>query len=297
MSMSPNRKRPQCHTCNTPMAGHKRPNGAPICPTNAYSPPPTDHLHSRGDSQTPSPRSSRSPSRSRSRTPTQKRSPISHLPKRGRWVNPNFVENPPAQYPPSERPGRDTPLTWVSTELNEDQPLVKHEAESVDPRQSPDVVEYIVGESVSSSSSSSSSAPTRLRRTLTWLGNSTPLATILSTHRNEITSVTQRARENGLHTALAHFPSGGVKREPSALQRQSSWWVIIGRDAGAVAHLADLHEKDAIGALDYGQRNERVGTYPVEMHPNNIGPGSLIIYGLICVMAGAIICFWLLNLT
>ncbi|KAK7696186.1 hypothetical protein QCA50_000837 [Cerrena zonata] len=282
------------------MAGHKRPNGAPICPTDDYSPPPRDHLNSRSESQTPSQTPSRSSSRSssRSRTPTPaKRSPISLLPKRGRWINPNFIENPPPQRAPSERPGRDTPETWVSTELNEEQPLVKHEVESDDYRRSPDVVEQIVRASISSSSSSSSSSSgsTRLQRTLTWIGTSTPLATVLSTPRHEITRITQRARDNGLHTAIAHFPQGNVKRETSALQRQSSWWVIVGRDAGAVTHLADLHEKDAIGALDYGQRNETIGAYPAEPHYHNIGPGILVLYGLFCASCATVFIIWWMS--
>lgn len=46
MSLSPSlRKRPHCHTCGTPMAGHKRENNLPICPvkheSGLNSPPPS----------------------------------------------------------------------------------------------------------------------------------------------------------------------------------------------------------------------------------------------------------------
>jgi hypothetical protein len=59
MTVTPGRKQPICRTCNTPMAGHRRPHGAPVCPLGPlsgspppeqkYRPPPTeiidDHDH------------------------------------------------------------------------------------------------------------------------------------------------------------------------------------------------------------------------------------------------------------
>lgn len=282
--MSPNRKRPQCHTCNHPMAGHKRPNGAPVCPTSA-SPQPQDSL--------PSPPTSPSPGSSR-----QTKRTITALPTSGRWVNPNFVEPSRAPALTSER--RDTPMTWVSTEPADDQPPVKNETQTAAPRPSPDVIECMVNESVSTSSpSSSSSTSTRLQRTLTWLGSGVPLATVFSTPREEITALTRGARERGLHAGIAHFPRDVVKREPSSvnspLERQSSWRVFIGRDAGAVTHLVNLHEKDAIGALDYGQRNERVGAYPPDTQPSQAG--IFILYGLFCSGLTTLMMFWLLSST
>ncbi|KAI0331323.1 hypothetical protein GY45DRAFT_1360960 [Cubamyces sp. BRFM 1775] len=44
---SSERKKPTCHTCGHPMAGHKRPNGSPVCPRDSASP-------ARSLSQTPS---------------------------------------------------------------------------------------------------------------------------------------------------------------------------------------------------------------------------------------------------
>ena len=296
------------------MAGHKRPNGQPICPEDSFTPQPHDDLRWRSHSVSEG--SSRSRSRSRTPRPKQRATllddiPENEIPVNARWVNPNYVEpslpeSSPPEPEPEETPSssRDPPETWVDTELNEeDPPPMKHETESVDPRRhySPDPVEQITR-----SLTSKSSNP--LSRTLSWVGSSTPLVTVLNTPKEEITKLTKRARENGLHTAIAHLPRiGEAKGEQSSngLTRLSSWNIIIGKDAGTVAHITSLHERDAIGALDFGQRNERIGTYrladdiaaaadPTIYH---ISICALISFGFLCVAGGGLVMIYVMSMT
>lgn len=295
--MSPTRKRPQCHTCNTPMAGHKRPNGQLLCPgTDAYMAAP--ELASRAHS----PRSSRS--RSVTPIPPPKNPPPTQFPTRGRWINPNYVEDPNLPQPQpgevdvaeSEEPEfRDTPETWVSTELNDDAPPVKHEPNSITPRNSPDAIDALVHHSIASSSSS---PLTRLRSTFSWLGESTALATVFSTTRHQVPNLMDKARDFGLHAAMAHVPHEPVKRETSSVGRQQSWRVFLGKDAGVVMHLATLHEKEALGALHFGQRNERVGAYPEAVTPPpvlSIPIGTFLLFGLFCSGLTVLFVMWALS--
>lgn len=116
-----------------------------------------------------------------------------------------------------------------------------------------------------------------------------PLASVFRTPKEDISAITNAARSHGLYTALMHHPHPNtpdthVKAESStatstSIKAQSSWWVVLGKDAGAVTHLADLHEKNAIGALEFGQRNEKVGAYPPEasLPPTSLGTWLLLL--------------------
>lgn len=291
------------------MAGHKRPNGTPVCPKD------TDRRSPEENSPVSSPSASSSPS-----PPPLRRESTVIFPKH--YENPNFVEQLPPRPEiygrPADRVG--TPNTWVSTEPADDI-FIKHETmwegiqiEPVDdgliPAASP-------GPSSASSSSSSSSASS-LRRTFTnILRNSRPVASLFSAPRDEVDAITQEARQNGLFTGLIHRPRPSiVKQEPppsppsastgrraGGLERTTSWWVVLGHSAEAVGHLLDMQDRSQMATVtahlppsrDMMRQTDSpvtVGAYPVDVQSIRNSYLDIILGG----MVGGFIMFYLLCL-
>ncbi|KAI0722656.1 hypothetical protein C8Q76DRAFT_719630 [Earliella scabrosa] len=169
------------------------------------------------------------------------------------------------------------------------------------------------------SSSSSRTILKRMSRGLsTVIGRGTPLASLYGTPREEVTAIAAAAQARGLHTRVLHREHD-VKAEPTTPTRTTpareySWWVAVGRDRGAVDALVDaqtprkptreLPAEDESAALpvdtvepyDYAQglvreRNERVGTYPVD--PVRIR--STFIDTLIAGAVGGLVMFYCLS--
>ena len=209
------------------MAGHKRPFGQPICPdfndpidgtAKAASPPPEIDIV------------------------------IPPIPPGGfyHYVNPNFVERDPPQNPPSQRPERaETPMTWVSTEPADEVP-VKREPVFINEYHHRQTIRIERSHSVASSLTSTSSS--YIRRIQQALTTSIPLASMFRTPRQDLSEVTRAARAEGLYTALVaqSRPRGG---DGELSLSQQSWKVVIGQDAGTVAELADMYERDTVGTL------------------------------------------------
>lgn len=265
---TPKRKKPQCQKCGSPMAGHKRPLGSPVCPNQTSpSPPPSSAKSKLFPPSSPAP--SNDPYKDRRFEYDAQSSLI-------RYINRNFFDATTGPPPPVNITRQDArSQSWISTEPADDIPLpVKLEGHT----EVIDADSYVNdAASVASISSVSSSSTVRIKRSITQLlSNSIPLASIFRTPKEDISAVTKVARSNGLYTALMHYPRPDasvtrVKAESStsssassmSLTGQSSWCVVLGSDAGAVTHLADLHEKNAIGALEFGQTNGKAGTSPL----------------------------------
>ncbi|KAI0960139.1 hypothetical protein AcW1_004743 [Taiwanofungus camphoratus] len=271
--MSP-RKRPLCHTCGSPMAGHKRPRGSPVCPGLEASPPP-------------------SPA---GRNPLRRTAAVAdfEIPDSGYWHrrNPNWVER---EASPVDDEHHST-SSWVHTEPAEDAAADRAEEQlrDEDKVSGEDDDYHSVSDSSSSQSTASSSS---VKRSLTGLlMTSRHLASLFSTPPEAIPAVTRAARKHGLTTGLIRRPLSDqgqdVKSEdndvPIAhgtnLGRQSSWWMVMGQDPEAVSHLLDLHQGDAEGHLGqtlHSRTKGNVGAYPVDV--SSIRPTFLDV-----IIAGAI---------
>ncbi|OJT07106.1 hypothetical protein TRAPUB_2040 [Trametes pubescens] len=315
---SSSRKKPVCHSCGEPMAGHKRPNGSPICPRDSASPSPP---RSRTQTTTP-PRASGGTTLLSRISPEDVRSSPTES---GYWrrPNPNWVE--PAHYARMSAPQvpqrGDTVASWHSTELDE----VSVASLPQRARLSQDSVEEVEREDVDASdaeyanSRSQSSSFTSVTRQISKLfGRSTPLASVFSAPSEEVDAIENVAHEHGLSTAVIHRPRAIVKAEPtspgsavggrsrSTLARESSWWVFVGRDRSAVDALAGSQTRTALAAAaakperepyDYDtglvkERNEGVGAYPVD--PRTVRQNFCDV--IIAAVVSAFCAVWFLSL-
>ncbi|THH30339.1 hypothetical protein EUX98_g3856 [Antrodiella citrinella] len=208
------------------MAGHKRPFGVPICPDFDEPLPPK--------AGSPIPRAELI---------------IPVLPPGGFFhhINPNYIERNPLPLPSSQPERADSPMTWVSTEPADDVPVKREPVTYVDEFHHHRHVRVERSQSVTSSVTSSSSY---IRRIQHALSTSTPLASMFRTPRQDISGVTKAARAEGLYTALIHQPRPIYDdAEPSSSTSRMSWRVVVGQDAGQVAELADMYERDTMGGL------------------------------------------------
>lgn len=217
------------------MAGHKRPNGTPVCPPKSSPAKLPEYPKSDDDD---------------------------HIPQIGKFyhfVNPNYREQLSPQAVEFERARRTgTPCTWVSTEPADDIPSVKHERtlQRADAQHLPDV--EITGfrssqSSAGSSISVTSTTSSRFRRNFySALTTSVPAVSLFATPRDEISTLTEAARMNGLHAGFMRSPRSEVKEEGSGgrVKRLYSWWVLMGKDPVAVEYLLQLQERADIARLD-----------------------------------------------
>ncbi|KDQ64219.1 hypothetical protein JAAARDRAFT_219765 [Jaapia argillacea MUCL 33604] len=221
------RKRPHCHTCGSPMAGHKRRNGTPVCPEDSDSDVDegtstqvhhhhTDNLRDEEEellvpngtppSPPPSPRSS--PARGQRRRMV----PEVVIPTNRSWRrrNPNWVD------PNVQARARIVPIddveedgSVVSTVLNSDHAKAEsnqdlgggfEDEEGEDENYHPGLAE----------SSSTSSSAVRSHGSISLidrvLSTSTPLASLFSTPAQDVANLQLTARELGLHTGLLRKP-------------------------------------------------------------------------------------------
>jgi len=254
------------------MAGHKRPNGAPICPPQALPPTPISARPRR-----------------LTRTNATSYSDVQQFVSgtTGHRRNPNWVER--AATPPVDEDER-SHASWVPTEPADDGAEEGFGFGYLDDE------EKVQGdeEDSRSDSAASQSSSSSVRRTISQaLLNSIPLASLFSTPREDIPAITKAARRQGLAMGLLRAPDvlgQGVKSEDmdgtheANIGRQNSWWVVMGRDQGAVSHLLDLNESSAKDQQDEvlsSYANGRVGAYPLD-------PRSIRMTFLDVIIAGAI---------
>ncbi|KAI0776152.1 hypothetical protein BD413DRAFT_526847 [Trametes elegans] len=319
------RKKPVCHTCGYPMAGHKRPNGSPVCPRESASPSPSQS-RSRSLSRTPARDSTEPPSLlSRISPPGVTFSPTPS----GYWhrQNPNWVV--PEHYAriPSHAvhhvPQRgDTVGSWESTELDEPparfsvqarlppafpQAEEDDEIEEIDPAED-DSEDADTQRTVSPAPSNSFSRLTRGFSKI--LGRS--VAKVYSAPSEDVVAIEHAAREQGLHTGVARrratvkaeplSPAGQLSSSsPSTLSREDSWWIFVGRDRAAVnaltvSHAAPTTATTAREPYDFdaglvAERNEKVGTYPADPRTVRQNYCDVIVAGIV----SAFCVVWLLS--
>ncbi|KAI0375957.1 hypothetical protein BV20DRAFT_27983, partial [Pilatotrama ljubarskyi] len=291
------RKKPVCHACGTPMAGHKRPNGSPICPRASASPLPS---RSRPASKTPARHSAEPPSLLSRLGPSPQDPDVSFSPtpsgfwhrKNPHWVDPEHYARIPTHAVHTVPRRGETLASWNSTELDESAAAASIYGDRVSPSShgsEQEEGEYVPSDGEDGSSqrtlspTPSSGSFSTLRRGLSKiLGRGTALASVYAAPSDEVVAIEHAAHERGLTTAaVRRHPL--VKAEPpspssrlddassSTLARDKSWLVYVGRDPSAVNALAASHgapppEREPYD-FDTGlvaERNERVGTYPVD---------------------------------
>lgn len=140
------------------------------------------------------------------------------------WVDPALIPPPP---PPSYIHDSDSGNSVVSTVLLDDGSSIKTSEEDDDATtddENDSVIEAALGTSV-------------------------PLASIFSTPKEDIADLRKAASEIGLHTSLMRRPgaSGGKASVNRHGQREHSWWVVMGRNAAAVRHLANVQQQGMPG--------------------------------------------------
>lgn len=216
------------------------------------------------------------------------------------FVNPNYREpySPPAG--PSFGPQRsDTPCTWVSTEPADDIPSMKHERtlQRTEARHIPEVEitgHRMSASSVASVSSNMSTQSSRIRRSFySILTNTFPAVSLFTAQRDDITTITETARRNGLHTGVMRRPRNHVKEEGNGsgrVRRGGSWWVLMGKDAVAVEHLLDLQEKSNLARLDKQAAEEEKEAQAVTVPPVVTvapppSPPSMLSIMVVCVVS------------
>ncbi|OSD04535.1 hypothetical protein PYCCODRAFT_1433407 [Trametes coccinea BRFM310] len=264
------RKKPVCQSCGLPMAGHKRPNGSPICPrdSTSTSPPPS-----------PSPQAAyrSSKARARSETPVRYETPappprsllsrISPLDVRaeptssGYWRRQNPNWETPEHYtrlpraPAARVPQRNaTPGgSWQSTEPNESMagtppPDVAYYSQNEEEQDEEEDGEDT--ETQRSVSPAPSNQFTRFARHMaSMLGRSSPVATEYSAAADEVFAIERAARKQGLYTRVVRrplkpepeSPDGRLASRAQPIAQESSWRVFIGRDAAIVDRRAESH--------------------------------------------------------
>ncbi|KAI0355305.1 hypothetical protein OH77DRAFT_1479745 [Trametes cingulata] len=325
------RRKPVCHACGTPMTGHKRPHGSPVCPRDSASPSPS-----------PSPSASRSrTSKSPAYQPAKPPSLLSRLGpvvdsedvtfsptpsgfwhrRNPNWVDPEHYARIPSHAAHTVPRRGETVASWNSTELDEDAAAASVHGESPE-------AEYVESDCEDADSqrtvspAPSSGSFSSLRRGMSKLfSRGTRLASVYTAPSEEVAVIEQVAQERGLAaTAVRRRPL--VKAEPpspsshldddhashSTLVRENSWLVYVGRDRSAVDALAASHAAATSAAphaavpperepYDYdaglvGERNERVGAFPV--NPRDIRQNYCDV--IIAAVVSAFCAVWFLSL-
>jgi len=257
------------------MAGHKRPFGSPVCPVKTFKSP---HITSQGDFRPPAP---------------------FDFPLTGenwRWQNPNFME------PPRRVPEVLDTSSFITTE-----PAESTAGEGSRRRLGiPGKGDLLEDDTSSVRSVGSSASTATLKRSISEILSITskPLATLFSTRGENVAVVTDTALRHGLHTGVVYSPSrhpgvksegGGPKSRSAELERQGSFLVVMGRDAGAVAlTMLGLAEGGGQGQLVRNIDHERLdgkastGTRSIQMMFLNIiwagAVGGLVVFFGLSVM-------------
>ncbi|KAI0722355.1 hypothetical protein C8T65DRAFT_629051 [Cerioporus squamosus] len=346
---SSSRKKPVCQKCGHLMAGHKRPYGIPVCPRDETAP--AEYLPAGDDDdRAPTPTETR-PTKPRLSIPDFTFDPSSS----GYWhrANPNWVDrDPPQPNPFQEIPERGA--SWVPTESASGSPASparpqrrafpdrprhsevinvdahedgEEDEEELAETQSTEDYDYVPDNTSDTqsnvSTSSSRTIMKRLSRGLSLvLGHSTPLASLYSSPRDEVTAITSAAQGEGLYTRIVHLDQR-VKTEPltptrTTPTRDHSWWVAVGRDRDAVDAIVDAQTPrkpvrrgntivldpagSRVASVEAGEPydferglsaelNERIGTFPED--PRKVR--NTFIDTLVAGAVGGLVVFYCLS--
>ncbi|KAF8076795.1 hypothetical protein FPV67DRAFT_433242 [Lyophyllum atratum] len=251
------RKKPHCHSCGLPMAGHKRPDGLPLCPVKdeSLSPPPSyaspppstqvssTHSYSSLFSGSLSSLASPPVTPPRQRTPSAIRAPVSDsnpspkrlldpafdIPESGAWHrrNPNWID-PPLMVARVPAPAG----SIVSTVLVDD------DGKTIRGRNDDDYEEDDDGASVSSSFFGHVAQNLKNRR----------VVSMFATKRTDPARTQQLAAKQGMHAALVRLPAGNVPLTKKKVD--GSWWMVVGRDAGVVGRIVDKSQRGMPGGME-----------------------------------------------
>ncbi|KZT66044.1 hypothetical protein DAEQUDRAFT_488828 [Daedalea quercina L-15889] len=294
----PARKSPHCRTCGTPMAGHKRPNRVPVCPVQNPVPAAPEPIPRRG-----------APLRRRAVEPEP--GPDLRLPLNGHWRNPNWVDPVPRVQVEDDRSNHSS---WVSTEVDSDSSSSDDGSQDGSEenflQDDDDDVRSISALSSSSSSSSSarssssSASASSAGSSLSQLvGKCVPLASVWAAPTRDIPAISHAANKAGVDFCVVRNPKSWrrrvVKRDASrahgdGLERQNSWWLVMGQDSRAVTGLIAKTEPDAGGQEDEEQdarTSGLVGAYPI--HHSYLRPTFLDV--LIAGAVGGFVMFYALS--
>lgn len=230
------RKRPQCHSCGTLMAGHRRVNGRNICPND------DDTSNNNTETTTPSPR-------------------------RSARLNTNSQEQQTPPPPPSTRPG---PSNWDPPSRSRSAkrepttspaPTVMSEEYYKTEDESYYTENDFMGSPAPPQQRTARIGPTSSLRTFARsVRLSTPLASIFTAPRSDIEEVQHEAGRHGLYTGTVYKPRK-IKEE------ESQRWVVMGRDPDAVDLLVDYQRKDVARQLGLDSRTSTSVPVPGAVAP------------------------------
>ena len=281
----PDRRSPQCRTCGAPMSGHKRPHGFPICPEQpAAAQANPDPILQRG-----------APVIGRSRFLPE---PDVSLPLEGHWINPTWVDPGP-----EIEDDRSRHSSWVPTVIDGGSSEEDDEEGSRDGSEE-DVLAALYdddNDDAHSTSAHTNASASSVSTTLSQLiGNSVPLASVWSAPTRDIPSIGHAAAKAGVSFGVVPAPrirrGQALKRDGSqnhegGLERQNSWWVVMGQDKLAVARMIAKTGASAEGQEDEEQdpcTSGSVGAYPI--HYSYLRPTFLDV--LIAGAVGGFIVFY-----
>jgi len=263
------RKRPQCHSCGTLMAGHRRVNGKFTCPND------DDTSNATTETTTPSPRRSARLNYS----PQEQQTPPLSSPHPG-----------PSNWDPSSRSRsakRERTVSPAPTVLSEE--YCKTEDDSFYTENG------FTGSPGPSRPGISKIGPTSSLLTFTQKFRlSTPLASIFTAPRSDIDEVQQEAGRYGMYTGVVYKPRK-IKEE------ESQRWVVMGRDPETVDRLVDFQRKDVARQLEPESRTSTPNPVPASgarVPPIACGGGPSMLRNFITFalasFLGAFILFYLL---
>ena len=127
---------------------------------------------------------------------------------------------------------------------------------------------------------------------------SKPIVTIFSIKSEDIPKIRDAAATVGLHTGVVHTPRkvaastkqqqqqqqqpASQRKSKRGIQREHSWWLVVGRKAGVVTQVVDSQQREmpgTIGEVSEMMEGPRMTTFPQLILASVIG-GAVVVYGL-----------------
>ncbi|KII94611.1 hypothetical protein PLICRDRAFT_33412 [Plicaturopsis crispa FD-325 SS-3] len=266
------RKRPHCHTCGSPMAGHRRQSGIPICPVATH---PTPY---------PSPR--------RESVPLPP--PVDlFLHPSGRRVNPNWHSPRPSAHPVSQLAVEEYLIPTEPAYDGDSQaalipgfnaPLKRDSASALD-----NALDRDRDTDVETASAASVTSSVFVRRILR---RAVPLASVVDVPAADVARVKYAANKLGLHASTLSRPeSRGQSTAPSRGPTDEARWMVLGKSALVVGHLKKLQQLARKGRKQGGEERKEPQGSVLEAMPGMLAPptdGWASVGLLQLVLAGAV---------
>jgi hypothetical protein len=308
------RRRPHCKQCGSPMAGHKRPNGAPECPA-LLSPPATP---SPDAPPVAGPSLSRALGRSPAAIKLQELSEgLEPLSTPGYFYrkNPNWLSEPRRRHTPEPRADDDGESLVPTVLVDEDEERRARQHAMIRKREShrvrhdsPDLDDSI--------SVRIARAEPSLQAVWDTMGPAAPPpAALYPVHGADLSRLQRGAERLGLHMGAIPSPRSGLKHEEltgednficNRVRRASripSFWAVLGHDRHAVEHICDLQRGHAEHNCDrhhhhLSHRATSPGLLRTETLQYNLGtPRGLVFSQLVlATVVGGLLMFWMLTM-